>query len=297
SVINYKGGVGKTTLTANLAADMARQGKSVLVIDLDPQTNLTFSFVKPDEWETQYAKKNRTIKFWFDSIIWQNGNTPRPHFEDLVFTKYGIDIISSHLGLIDVDLDLAAQTAGGSLNHQIRSQFATYSYIKEELVHLEDKYDIVLFDCPPNFGTVTRNAIIASDYYVVPAKMDYLSTLGINYLENHVQGLVKDYNGYVEILGYPKSKCVHPESLGVIATMVQYFGGVPIRAIQSQIDELTRNGLTVFDWMVRENKTFFSEALEASKPVVLYYPSDSTRSNIVEELEFLTMEFMKKVGL
>ena len=56
SIINYKGGVGKTTITANLASEMACRGKRVLVIDLDPQTNLTFSYMKVEEWSTTYEK-------------------------------------------------------------------------------------------------------------------------------------------------------------------------------------------------------------------------------------------------
>ena len=294
SVINYKGGVGKTTVTANLAADMARRGKWVLVIDLDPQTNLTFCFMKPDEWEKKYAK-NQTIKFWFDSII--EGSDATPHFEDLVVTKHGIDILCSHLGLIDVDLDLAASLSGGTLKYQRRSYIKTYSYIKKELSHLNGVYDVVLFDCPPNFSTVTRNALIASDYYVVPAKMDYLSTLGINFLEHHVRDLIKEYNQYSDELGYPKEHRVNPQFLGVIATMVQYSRNGPITSIKAQQAELQRSGFTMFESMVRENKNFYSDALETSMPVVLHSPSNSTYINIVQELSELTTEFMRRVGL
>jgi chromosome partitioning protein len=71
SVINYKGGVGKTALTANLAAELAWRGKRVLMIDLDPQTRLTFSFILPDIWERQFsgiADPDRTTKTWFESF-------------------------------------------------------------------------------------------------------------------------------------------------------------------------------------------------------------------------------------
>lgn len=294
SVINYKGGVGKTTVTANLAADMARRGKCVLVVDLDPQTNLTFCFMKPDEWEEKYAD-NRTIKFWFDSILGDSDATP--HFEDLAVDKHGIDILCSHLGLIDVDLDLAASLSGGTLKQQKRNYIKTYSYIRKELVHLSEGYDVVLFDCPPNFSTVTKNALIASDYYVVPAKMDYLSTLGINFLENHIRNLVKEYNQYSNELGYREEHRVNPKFLGVIATMVQYSANGPITSIKAQQAELQRSGFTMFQSMVRENKNFYSSALETSTPVVLHAPSNVTYTNIVQEMKALTTEFMRRVGL
>ena len=67
SVINYKGGVGKTTITANLAAELAWRGKDVLIIDLDPQASLTFSFIRPEEWHDDFSN-SKTIKNWFDSF-------------------------------------------------------------------------------------------------------------------------------------------------------------------------------------------------------------------------------------
>ena len=68
SVINYKGGVGKTTVAANIAAELAWRGERVLLIDLDPQASLTFSFLTVDVWERTYAA-NRTIRNWYDAYI------------------------------------------------------------------------------------------------------------------------------------------------------------------------------------------------------------------------------------
>jgi chromosome partitioning protein len=67
SVINYKGGVGKTTVTANLAAELAHRGRNILLLDMDPQCSLTFSFFKPEEWDDE-LKETKTIKAWFDSL-------------------------------------------------------------------------------------------------------------------------------------------------------------------------------------------------------------------------------------
>lgn len=291
SVINYKGGVGKTTITANLASEMVRKNKRVLVIDLDPQTNLTFSYIKVEKWRSEY-EKNKTIKYWFDSII--DGTRPIPTFRDLIVKNNGVDLICSHLGLIDVDIELAAGLSAGTERQHKNNFIKTYSYIKNELITLKDEYDIVLFDCPPNFSIVTKNALVASDYYVVPAKMDYLSTLGINQLKNHVDSLVKQYNHYI----VEDNKKTNPGFLGVIATMVSIRNNTPISAQQTYVQQLKRNGITLFDSMIRENKTIYADAPEYGIPVVCQsVSSGSTYEQVVLELKRLTNEFIGKVGI
>ncbi len=296
SIINYKGGVGKTTITANLAAEMTFRGKKVLVIDLDPQTNLTFSFLKVDEW-SECFEKDKTIKFWFDSII--DGKKDTPSFNDLIISKDNIDILCSHLGLIDVDFELAVGLSSGSDRQYHANYIKTYSYIRNELQRLDKCYDVILFDCPPNFGIVTKNALIASDYYVVPAKMDYLSTLGINYLRNHVNRLVKDYNAHIEHLADRNAAdMINPKFLGVIATMVSLRNGDPIAAQKAYVEELSRSNIALFDNMVRLNNTVFASAPQYGTPVVMNrYTQGSTYSDIVVELESLTTEFMTKTGI
>jgi len=286
SIINYKGGVGKTTITANLAAGLVQRGKRVLVIDLDPQTNLTFSFIDVTEWQKKY-EKDKTIKYWFDSII---DSKSVPSFSNLIIKKNGIDIISSHLGLIDVDIDLAAELAGNA--RQLKTKFIkTYSYIKDELKKLNTSYDVVLFDCPPNFSIVTKNAIIASDYYLVPAKMDYLSTLGINHLRNRVNEFVSEYNENSE------NGNVTPTFLGVVATMISVRNNSPISAQQAYVTQLINNNITIFDSMIRENKTLNASAPQTGQPVITQSHSSGTYSDVVSELNALTDEFVNKAGI
>ena len=288
SVINYKGGVGKTTITANLAADLvARANRRVLVIDLDPQTNLTFSFMPVEVWHDKYAEKG-TIRNWFDSII---NDEPVPPLSSLIVKKQGVDIICSHLGLIDVDIELAAKIAATTTRQHKINFVKIYSHIKKALEKMDADYDVVLFDCPPNFSTVTRNAIIASDFYLVPAKMDYLSTLGIEQLQHRVNEFTKEYNSFRTT----DTDCdeVLPQFLGVVATMVSFHSGSPIKAQLSYINRL-RKKVTVFDSMIRDNKTLYADAPEHSEPVVLETHSGKTYSEVVDELKRLTDEFIDK---
>jgi chromosome partitioning protein len=146
SVINYKGGVGKTALTANLATELAWHDKRVLMLDLDPQTSLTFSFILPDIWERDFSgavttagtlSRDLTIKAWLESF---EGRTP-VDLASLIHTPERaqrklqgngrLDLISSHLGLINVDLELATSLAGGTLA-QVKRKFYQASYATSE---------------------------------------------------------------------------------------------------------------------------------------------------------------------
>jgi len=121
SVINYKGGVGKTSLTVNLAAELAFRGKKILLVDLDAQASLTFSLISPDEWKKDYAP-TKTIKSWFDSFeqgkpIPLKSIVQHPVRINCKLGQSGgrIDAIFSHLGLINVDLELATSLGGATL--------------------------------------------------------------------------------------------------------------------------------------------------------------------------------------
>jgi chromosome partitioning protein len=206
SIINYKGGVGKTTVTANLAGQLAYLGKKVLLIDMDAQASLTFSFVTPDEWDTS-LKDTKTIKNWFDCISQGMTTIPistyifKPTNVNEMIRNYGkageIALISSHLGLINVDLELATLLGGANMEQTKKKYIAVHGNLRKELKKIsKTEYDIILIDCPPNFNIVTKNALVASDLILVPAKPDYLSTLGIDYLQRSVKTLVKDYNDF-----------------------------------------------------------------------------------------------------
>ncbi|MHB0924895.1 MAG: ParA family protein [Gallionellaceae bacterium] len=302
AVINYKGGVGKTTVTANLAGELAYRGKKVLLIDTDAQASLTFSFVTPDKWDTDY-KASLTIKSWFDAI--SEGKEPPPLTDFVIsppnvnrFLKSRnnggrIDLICSHLGLINVDLELATLLGGVNLQQAKRNYIKVHGKLREAIASLADNtdYDIVLMDCPPNFNIVTKNAIVASEKILIPAKPDYLSTLGIDYLHRSVNELVKEFNEYAELDGETKTEAISPQILGVIFTMIQITSGQPISAQRQFISQTKRLGVSTFKTYFRENKTIFADAPQNLMPVVLNQYSNSTHSDVVSEIETFVDEF------
>lgn len=306
SVINYKGGVGKTSLTANLGAELAWRGKRVLLIDLDAQASLTFSFIKPDEWSNSYEASG-TIKTWFDAY---DSGTP-VNLTDLIESPNRIrqklvgrgtlDIIYSHLGLINVDLELATKLGGANLAQAKRNFISVHRRLADALQAIadDDVYDVVLIDCPPNFNIVTKTAIIASDFILVPTRPDELSTLGISYLMRSIRSLVGDYNEYVAIDTASDDTPIEPGVVGVVFTMIQEYGDQPISAQRNYIARVRRDAdlPPVFNSYIKRNDTLFAGAPEYGVPVVLNHHQNSSHQSVVDGLEAVTTEFTNMIGL
>lgn len=304
SVINYKGGVGKTTVTANLAAGLADRKYNVLLLDMDPQCSLTFSFYQPDEWDAS-LKNAKTIKAWFDSL--NNGSSPTP-LADLIKTpprvashllgKGKLDLIASHLGLINVDLELATQIGGGSLTQTKKNYLRVHRRLADGLAQLQgNPYDIVLIDCPPNFNITTKNAIVASNSILIPAKPDYLSTLGIDYLKRSLASLVKEFNEFIEIENDGTISPIDPKIAGVVFTMIQINSGIPISPQRPFMAQTKNLGIPVFEQFIRENKSIFGDSPQYGVPVVMNNYSNPTHAGVVEEIDEFVTEFTSAVGL
>ena len=305
SVINYKGGVGKTTLTANLAAELAHCGKRVLVLDMDAQCSLTFSFVTPDYWDSELGgddgeHNDRTIKRWFDGIV--DEDREAVGLDELVLRDLKVNgrlgnkggclhLIPSHLGLINIDLELAYLLSGAAPSRLHQRRARVFGQLRSHLnaYATEAGYDYVLIDCPPNFNIVTKNAIVASHQIVIPAKPDYLSTLGIDYLLRSLRTLVAEFNED------SRSVTIDPDILGVIFTMIQILNGRPI-GVQRQYMRADAIAVPVFRSTVRENKTIFGDAPEDGTPVVLRSAVREPYTGIVREMKSLAAEFLERSG-
>ena len=197
----------------------------------------------------------------------------------------------SHLGLINVDLELATALGGASLNQAKVNFLRVHRRLRDALVPVVENFDFILIDCPPNFNIVTKNAIVASDYVLVPAKPDYLSTLGIDYLKRNLDRLIHDFNEYVRLDENDAEDVIGPEIRGIVFTMIQIRNGQPIRSQATYISQTKRLGMPVFDAWIRENKTIFADAPEYGIPVVLKGYSSPTYRDIVREIEEFVSEF------
>ncbi len=304
SVINYKGGVGKTSLTANLAAQLAWQKRNVLLVDLDAQASLTFSFITPDIWEKDFSEAG-TIKSWFESF--DSGtplslasliDTPK-RVQQALRGRGRLDIIYSHLGLINVDLELATKLGGASLAQAKKNFLSIHRRLADGIRHDidSDQYDLILIDCPPNFNIVTKTAIIASDYMLVPARPDYLSTLGISYLLRSANSLVKDYNDFADLKEGQKADKIAPKVLGVVFTMIQEYGNQPISAQRPFIKQTASiPGISIFSNYIKRNDSLFAGAPQYGVPVVLHGYNSGSHQSVVEGLEAVCEEFGRALG-
>ena len=246
---------------------------------------------------------NKTIKNWFTfeddkEESFRNLIIAPKHANQTIREHQGgiLNLVASHLDLINIDLELAAELKGASQRQQQKSYLRVHNVLRDGLSSINDIYDYVIIDCPPNFNIVTKNALVASDYVIVPAKPDYLSTLGISYLQRNLNELVKDYNYFSnKAAETDKSQYdINPIIAGVIFTMVQLYGAMPISVQRQYISDVRRGNVPVFTAYMRENKSIFAEAPQYLLPVVL--DKHGARKDIVSELELIVDELIVKAN-
>ncbi len=180
SFINLKGGVGKTTITVNIAANLVREHKKkVLVIDLDPQTNATVSLISQLDWEKINNIKKQTLYYLFKDKL--EGTTTFDINKAIVKNVGGIknlDLLPSSLDLVEIQDIIPDIGTKAFINH--------IDVLGTEIEEVRDNYDYILIDCPPNLGAITLNGIVISDYYIIPTTPDILSKIGISLITKRI---------------------------------------------------------------------------------------------------------------
>ncbi len=169
---NQKGGVAKTTTTLNLAVALKEKGFRVLIVDLDPQGNLTMSQgMNPDEIE----------RSMFDVLV------HRIPIQDVV-AHAEVDIAVSSIDLAGAELALS-------------SMIGRERALEKALAPVKEAYDYILIDTPPSLGLLTINALVASNGVIVPVQCEYLSLRGLVQLQNTLEMIRENLNPQVEIEG------------------------------------------------------------------------------------------------
>jgi chromosome partitioning protein len=205
-----------------------------------------------------------------------------------------LDIIASDLTLSDVEEDLVV-AASRETGHRSRGDYLrVFGRLRDALAQIPSgDYELVLIDCPPSFGMLTRSAIVASQFVVIPARPDELSTVAIEHFKNRFDHFKGVYNGLVDgVRSQGAQERISAVLLGIVFTMVRYQGKAPILAEQNFIDR-PRAGIPVFDSVVRESHSFYADAAGEGVPLVL---SDRAPERNVVEMRALVTEIVRRIG-
>ena len=180
ALCNQKGGVGKTATTVNLGIGLAREGKRVLLADIDPQGSLTASlgYQNPDQMENTLAEI-------LGRIISEEPLTPG---EGIIHHAEGVDLLPANIELSGLEVTL--------VNIMSREMV-----LREYLNSIRDRYDVILLDCCPSLGMLTINALAAADEVIIPAQAHYLSLRGMEQLIRTIFNVKRKINPGLEIAG------------------------------------------------------------------------------------------------
>ena len=195
SLLNHKGGVGKTTSAINIGAGLVKLGKKVLLIDLDPQANLTLSLGIPRQASTIY-----------EALRGESELTP-------VTVKEGLDVVASVLDLSGAEMELINE--------------AGREFILKELFDpIRTTYDYIIIDCPPSLGLLTLNALTSSDYVLIPLQTEFLAMQGLAKIKQVISKVKIRLNKNLQIGGviatmYDNRKVLNRD---VVETIKKYFG-------------------------------------------------------------------------
>ncbi len=309
SIINFKGGVGKTTLSLHLAAALAEKSR-VLLIDVDHQSSLSIVVLGQALWQ-KCVDAHRTIDVVFQSFC--NRKIAMPKRELIIKNAYGekassaknfypnLDFVSAQFELDDTEIDLASTFYGNPTLSDWEKRTLLASWL--DAIEAQNEYDYVIFDCPPATKIVSQNALVASDCYVIPVIPDDLSSRGVTHFRNLVQNKIDSKLMYLKnTANVPKTDIpwnyVPTTSLaGIVPFLVKHAGRAAsgyTNLHTEQIAALRR--LWKGDVIKTEGKSMIGvpEAVNAGWPI-WNWQSNNARPAVVQMMRSICKELKDRI--
>lgn len=285
---NMKGGVGKTTLSVNLATCLAKEhGKRVLVFDLDSQISATLSLMSPAVF-AKHRKEKRTLRQLINQVILPE-QQPETSIQDAIHSSI---CRVRNLSLLPGDIELYDEYVVSEMLHEKAFEVDKLDFevvwnrferklIKQILQPVLPEYDFVILDCAPGYNLLTRSALAASDFYVLPAKAEPLSIVGIQLLERRIAKLKESHQSEVAL---------KIQMLGIVFTMAgNLITGRYYKQVSKRINE-DFDAARIFQTQI-PNDVNVARAVDSFMPVVLCH-SNSAGAKAFSQL---TQEFLQKL--
>jgi len=210
TLVNQKGGVGKTTTAINLSAYLARLGQRVLLVDLDPQANATSSLG---------MDKTKVVGGVYDALV-NSGSAP-PREQVLHSPQLKLALLPASPALAGAEVELV-------------SMLARENQLRNALAALEANYDYILVDCPPSLGLLTLNGLVAArEGVIIPVQCEYLALEGLGQLTNTVARVRAALHPGLRVRGLVMTMYDARASLSaqVVAEVAKHFPGKVFKAI------------------------------------------------------------------
>lgn len=265
AVVNQKGGTGKTTTCENLGIGLAREGKKVLLVDMDPQASLTIAlgWQRPDDISTTVATV--MAKMMNDEMLIAG--------EGILHHEEGVDLLPSNIELSGMEVSLV-------------NAMSRENILKQYMETVRKDYDFILIDCMPSLGMLTVNALATADQVLVPVQATYLSAKGLEQLLKTINKVKRQINPKLRIEGILLTMVDSRTNYGKdISNLIRETYGGKIKVFKTDIPrsiraaEISSEGKSIFD---HDPKGKVADAYKVLAKEVMHNAEKRRKSQLAE---------------